>query len=198
LHRITCLPHIATMSTGFKEWALVCEALGSGRQSIILRKGGIAEGRAGFRFQHAEFFLFPTLFHEQVAKLKLPSMNPLPALRSDGQIEVRFSVTVHWTEDISDLEILRRLSPLHLWQESEIEKRFRYDDKEGVSLAFVRAYRLSEPFIFPDSPRFGGCRSWISLPELPREIRLEEVIDEASHREREGQLRALLEPAGMR
>jgi hypothetical protein len=35
-------------SVGFKEWALVCEALGRGEQTIILRKGGIAEGRGGF------------------------------------------------------------------------------------------------------------------------------------------------------
>jgi hypothetical protein len=40
----------------FKEWAVVCEALGSGRQSVILRKGGIAEGREGFAFLHREFF----------------------------------------------------------------------------------------------------------------------------------------------
>jgi hypothetical protein len=32
-------------SVGFKDWAIVCEALGRGRQSIILRKGGIGEGR---------------------------------------------------------------------------------------------------------------------------------------------------------
>src|SRR2546430_16918150 len=31
---------------GFKEWTLVCEALGRGVQGIIIRKGGIAEGRA--------------------------------------------------------------------------------------------------------------------------------------------------------
>ena len=47
------------MSDAFKEWAVVCEALGDGRQSIILRKGGIAEGREGFAFAHGEFFLFP-------------------------------------------------------------------------------------------------------------------------------------------
>ena len=71
---------IPSMSIGFKEWALICDALGSGRQSIILRKGGIAEGREGFRFQHPDFLLFPTLFHEQVAKLKLPPETPLPHL----------------------------------------------------------------------------------------------------------------------
>jgi hypothetical protein len=43
-------------SIGFKEWAIVCQALGRGWQSIILRKGGIAEGRDGFSFQHGEFF----------------------------------------------------------------------------------------------------------------------------------------------
>ena len=38
-------------SVGFKEWAVVCEATGRGRQCIILRKGGIAEGREGFLFK---------------------------------------------------------------------------------------------------------------------------------------------------
>src|SRR5271163_3110147 len=68
LHPSAAIRHLSLMSIGFKEWTLICEALGSGAQSIILRKGGIAEGRAGFRFQHDEFFLFPTLFHEQAAK----------------------------------------------------------------------------------------------------------------------------------
>ena len=177
---------------GFKEWTLICAALGRGEQSIILRKGGIAEGRAGFRFQHEEFLLFPTLFHEQVSKLKLPPETPLPAPRSDGQIEVRYSVRVKWTEDVTDWEKVRALAPFHLWQESEIEKRFRQDDQPGVSLAFVRVSRLSQPLVFPDSPRFGGCRSWIPLPELPPEITSEPVLDDATHREREAQIRAVL------
>src|SRR5438477_1344443 len=46
-------------SVGFKEWSLVCDALGRGEQSVILRKGGIAEGREGFSFRYREFFLFP-------------------------------------------------------------------------------------------------------------------------------------------
>ena len=153
--------------TGFKEWTLICDALGRGAQSIILRKGGIAEGRAGFRFQHEEFLLFPTLFHEQVAKLRLSPTTPLPASRADGQHEVFFRVRVEWTADVTDWEKVRVLAPFHLWQETEIEKRFRQDDQPGVSLAFVRVAKLATPFVFPDSPRFGGCRSWITLPEFP-------------------------------
>ena len=32
------------------------QALGDGRQTVIIRKGGIAEGRDGFAFRHREFF----------------------------------------------------------------------------------------------------------------------------------------------
>ena len=180
------------MTIGFKEWTLICDALGRGGQSIILRKGGIAEGRAGFRFQHGEFLLFPTLFHEQVAKLKLPPATPLPAPRADGQHEILYRVRVEWTEDVTDWEKVRALAPFHLWQESEIEKRFRQDEKAMVSLAFVRVSKLSEPFVFPDSPHFGGCRSWITLPDLPANASAISVLDDATHRERERQIRALL------
>jgi len=195
------------MSIGFKEWTLVCDALGSGAQSIIIRKGGIAEGRAGFRFQHPEFYLFPTLFHEQVAKLKLPPATPLPALRADGQHEVALRVRVEWTEDIGDLDVVQRLAPFHCWQDSEIEKRFQYElpnarrDAEqagttgcagGVSIAFVRVEKMSASFVFPDSPKFGGCRSWIGLPVPPADITFSPVLDDAMHRGRETALRAAL------
>src|SRR5512138_2779668 len=53
------------MRTAFKEWAIVVDALGRGEQILILRKGGIAEGRGGFRPEHTRFLLFPTAFHEQ-------------------------------------------------------------------------------------------------------------------------------------
>jgi len=180
---------------GFKEWTFICDALGGGTQSIIVRKGGIAEGRAGFRFQHPDFLLFPTLFHEQVAKLKLPQETLLPELREDGQHVISYRARVEWTHDVKDLALLAQLAPFHLWQESEMEKRFHYEEeegKEGVSVAFVRIEKLEPQFIFPDSPKFGGCRSWIQLPELPAEITSSPVLDEITHRSREAELKAVL------
>ncbi len=53
------------MRAAFKEWAVIVDALGRGAQSIILRKGGISEGRGGFKMEHPRFLLFPTLFHQQ-------------------------------------------------------------------------------------------------------------------------------------
>src|SRR6185369_4419172 len=53
------------MRTAFKEWAIVVDALGRGEQIMILRKGGISEGRGGFKMEHDEFLLFPSQFHQQ-------------------------------------------------------------------------------------------------------------------------------------
>src|SRR5688500_10772442 len=180
------------MIPGFKEWTLVCKALGEGAQSIIIRKGGIAEGRAGFRFQHPEFLLFPTLFHEQVSKLKLPPETPIGDRRVEGEIEIRYHAKVEWTEDITDLDRVRLIAPFHTWRDDGIEERFRYDEKQGVSLAMVRVFRLSEPFLFPDSPKYGGCRSWVTLPDPPPHLQLTPVLDDAAHEERQRQIRELL------
>lgn len=53
-----------TCDVAFKEWASVCEALASGEQTIILRKGGIAEGPGGFTVEHRAFWLYPTFVHQ--------------------------------------------------------------------------------------------------------------------------------------
>jgi hypothetical protein len=176
----------------FKEWTLVCDALARGSQSLIIRKGGIAEGREGFRFKHPEFVLFPTLFHEQATKLRVPAGTALPAARTDGHHEIRLLARAEWTRDVTDWATVQALEPFHLWSEGEIEKRFRQDEQPGVSVAFVRIFALSEPLVFPDLPRYGGCRSWIEVPDLPATAKLAPVIDDAAHRERESALRLVL------
>jgi hypothetical protein len=177
----------------FKEWTLICDALGSGAQSLIIRKGGIAEGRDGFRFKHADFLLFPTLFHEQVAKLRLPPETMLPAAGAEGQHVVSLAAHVEWTEDVTAWAKVQALAPFHLWTEAEIEKRFRQDDQPGVSVAFVHIQRLSAPLVFPDLPKYGGCRSWIDLPELPEGTILTPVLDPVAQASRSAEVRAVLD-----
>ena len=65
-------------------------------------------------------------------------------------------------------------------------------NEPGVSLAFVRIYRLSQPLVFPDSQKYGGCRSWVELPELPAGTSLEPVLDDATHNTRAAELRAVI------
>ena len=176
---------------GFKEWAIICESLGSGRQSIILRKGGIAEGREGFRFKHERFFLFPTLFHEQISKTILAAETPLPTHKA-GKITITHLAQAEWSNLITDLQTAKRLAPLHIWNEQVVEERFNYDEPKGLNVAFIRVFKLSRPWIFDDAPKYGGCRSWVDLPEMPTDIELEPVLDDASHQIRAKELRKLL------
>ncbi|MEA3187960.1 MAG: hypothetical protein QOD99_1790 [Chthoniobacter sp.] len=181
------------MNVGFKEWALVCEALGSGRQSIILRKGGIAEGREGFRFKHDAFFLFPTLFHEQTSKLKLPPETPLPA--SSGNVQSNLFACVEWTAEITDLKTAQSLASFHVWRDEVIAERFHYDGREQLSFAFVRIYRLTPTWEFAESPGYGGCRSWVNLPESSVDLGKTPVLSAAEHDALSGKLRKLLRSA---
>ncbi|MEY2519151.1 MAG: hypothetical protein QOF24_910 [Verrucomicrobiota bacterium] len=165
-------------SVGFKEWALVCEALGRGEQSVLVRKGGIAEGRAGFGFRHSEFFLFPTFFHEQVEKVRGNGVET-PEARG-GEVEIRYFAKLAAQREISSWATAAGLEPFHILQESVVRERFDYK-QSGLHVALVRVFRLAPSWIFPDTPAYGGCRSWVELPECPAETRFEPVLTDREH-----------------
>lgn len=165
-------------SVGFKEWALVCEALGGGKQSILLRKGGIAEGRAGFGFRHNEFFLFPTFFHEQLGKVRTPAAE-IPAPR-EGEIEIGYFAKLEAQKEISDWSRVAALEPLHILAESVVRERFEYKGA-GLYAALVRVFRLEPRWILEDKPAYGGCRSWVDLPDCPVGTQFEPVLSDEQY-----------------
>jgi hypothetical protein len=171
------------MHTAFKEWAVICEALGTGLQSVIIRKGGIAEGKAGFAFRHGEFLLFPTWFHEQLEKTTLPPDTVVPDEPGE-ELEVRYTATIEWSGILSDWEQVSRLRALHVLRDSVVEERYRYGETEGVHVAFVRVYRLDPPIRLPNEKRYGGCRSWIDLPQIEGSVLVSVISDEEHQRRR--------------
>jgi hypothetical protein len=179
------------MSIGFKEWALVCDQLGAGAQSLILRKGGIAEGRAGFEFKHPEFFLFPTFFHEQVEKLKLPQDVTLPD-HDPATVRIDYFARIEWTALITDWDAARSLDEFHVWRAEVISERFAYGDAGALNMAFVRVFKLQETWKFPDRPAYGGCRSWVNLPDTGNPPAMSPVLDAQSHHERSELLRRIV------
>jgi hypothetical protein len=182
--------HLNNMSVGFKEWAVVCEAIGNGRQSVMLRKGGIAEGRDGFAFKHREFFLFPTWFHEQLEKTTLPAGTLLPP-QLDSEIEIQYAVTLEWSRLVTDSTRLPVLKEFHILHDSVIEERFCYDEVPGIHVGFVRGFRLVSPRRLAMQKSFGGCRSWLDLPGLEG-VELMPVISDEEHAARRHDLQALL------
>ena len=141
-------------SVGFKEWALVCAALGAGRQSVIIRKGGLAEGRDGYAFRHREFFLFPTFFHEQLARVRL-SAAVLPEPRPN-EIELCYFARIEEARIMTNWSEVRALEPLHILRQSGVRSRFAYDRPPGVHVAFVRTFDWNLSGVFPTRRRIVG------------------------------------------
>jgi len=162
-------------SAGFKEWSLVCDALGRGRQSVILRKGGIAEGRGGFSFRHREFFLFPTFFHEQIAKVRIAAADiPVPG----STVAIRWYARVERAVRINSLAIAEALAPLHILSPELVRERFGYKG-DRLNVAFVRVFEISPVWVLQNGKRFSGCRSWVELPPLP-EMTMRAVLNDSA------------------
>lgn len=156
---------------GFKEWQIVCDALASGRQSILLRKGGIHEGRQGFSFAHESFFLFPTRFHTTPDQVREGEVKVMPEWQPGDLIRITHHAEAAWAITLTDWEKVAALEPLHIYSEQTVRDRFDWEGKGmasgSIHLALVRVRELGTPWEFAYEPKYGGCRSWVNLPEPP-------------------------------
>lgn len=178
----------------FKEWAVVCAALASGRQTLILRKGGIHEGREGFRVEHREFWLFPTGFHQQrdeVTPDAWPLLGEVQARGMSDRLELRLYAVVEDVQQVLDRSALARLSGRHVWSESTVEQRFQYRTP-GLFALIVRIFCRPTPFVIEGSPYFAGCKSWVDLPFALPTAGLQPVLDEATFDRQRREIQELL------
>jgi hypothetical protein len=157
------------MRIAFKEWAVIADALGTGRQIVILRKGGISEGRGGFQVDHPDFLLFPTLFHQQ-----RESVLPEAQARFDQLVfppaeilRLEYFCRVEAWGRLDSLAAAQALEGQHVWKPEVIAERFEWGRSKAIFALAVRAYRLRERIDLPMAPGYGGCKSWI---ELEKEI----------------------------
>jgi CDP-diacylglycerol--glycerol-3-phosphate 3-phosphatidyltransferase len=156
----------------FKEWEAIVEALGQGAQIVILRKGGIAEGRAGFKAKYPKFWLFPTGYHQQWEKTK-PELRrflaPTNAAAEKGkEIVLQYIAEVTDAIYLSSWDQVARLDDAHFWGEEILRERFEYKDRpgmeEGLHLLILRVSRINLPHRLPPSADYDGCKSWVDVP----------------------------------
>ena len=158
---------------GFKEWQVVCDAMATGRQSILLRKGGFHEGRVGFSFAHESFFLFPTRFHAVAEHVREGQVQVMPEWQAGDPIRITHHAEAAWAITLSDWQEVLKLESFHIYSQQTIRDRFDWEGKGmasgSIHLALVRVRKLAEPWEFPYESKYGGCRSWVNLPEPPAE-----------------------------
>jgi hypothetical protein len=185
-----------SLQVALKEWATVCRALETGRQIVLLRKGGIYESGGEFELDHPEFLLFPTYLHQNLKMLKPEAhagFEPhtaepdLVRLSAAGVVTDIVQVTSGAQVDAIDAE--------HVWTAPLIDMRFNYKPQNPLYLMLVRAYRLREPVAVENTPAYAGCKSWVPLDGPIATGGATPVLDNVQY---ESRRRAILQKVGHR
>lgn len=155
---------LAPCGVALKEWAVVSAAIARGQQSILLRKGGIAEGPGGFRFEHERFWLFPTRYHATPDQLTPAGANLLAEIEEVPAGEVRLGLlcTVRRVVRIERLNELDAYTGRHILSSATVRSRFEYREP-GLFVAEIEARGTRNVHRLVDTPRFAGCHSWVEL-----------------------------------
>ena len=171
----------------FKEWAATCAALAAGRQSLLLRKGGIHERGGRFEVEHREFWLFPTRFHQNPDEIRADARSLLRQVADDapppGVVRLALYAVVEEVIELRDDSLLPRLADLQILAERSVLERFHYR-RPGIFVLSVRIYRRAEPITLVDTPHFAGCRTWVDLEQELSTSGLTPILTEAEHVDR--------------
>lgn len=184
------------MRTAFKEWAITVDALGRGEQILLLRKGGIAEGRSGFQVEHPQFLFFPTLFHQQRESV-LPAAQSrydeiAPQLPPPATLRLEFCAEVVVWRKLDSLAAVERLRGQHLWRDDVLAQRFDWGTEQNLFALAIRVARLPQRIELPMLPSYGGCKSWVELAEEVLTAAAQPVLTESAFQARLHQFEAAL------
>jgi hypothetical protein len=155
------------MTPALKEWAVVCEALGAGRQVLSLRKGGIEEEGGVFQPRHRAFYLFPTFEHQHLAALRPDGQAVFKKIQEQNEksekIVIKYWVEASAWREVKTLEDARRFAAQTVWTDAAMTERFQSYPGKPMFVLFLRTFRLNEPLRIPNDPSYAGCRSWVPL-----------------------------------
>ncbi len=183
-----------------KEWAVVCQALADGRQTLLIRKGGILEMKRGFQVEHREFWLFPTYVHQRPEDLIPEAQAGLAEAEAarppEGRIALEFCASVSDVVLVSDLERLQGLSGLHILSRNCVASRFHYRNRPGVHVMVLRVYRRPAPVYLQNTPEYDGCVSWVELEQPLETAGCVPVLTDGEFEDRRAEVRARLTGAG--
>lgn len=179
-----------------REWAVAVEALASGRQVIVLRKGGIAEETKEFKLESPSFYLFPSYEHQKPHLMKEEARETVlrtqaEALANPDSIRIAYYAEVVHDLEVTDEETLRRLDEHHIWTHEYAAERLKWKRTKPLHVLVLRVYALQEPVSIDADERFGGCKSWLSIPAIAADKMIPVLTDEQFAAKAEAVLRSL-------
>ncbi|QOV88575.1 DUF1802 family protein [Humisphaera borealis] len=171
-----------SLHTGLKEWKLLTDALASGRQIMLLRKGGIIETAGEFELESRHFVFFPTYIHQNMAMVK-----PGDQAGFESHAVEPKKVTLAIAGEVTDIVPVAHRSQVdkleneHVWTPPLIDMRFSYKPENPLYIVLVRAYRLATPVTVVNSPAYAGCKSWVPLIEPVNTAGATPALDERDY-----------------
>lgn len=154
------------MTTALKEWSAAVHALLDGRQTVLLRKGGIHEKR--FAVAAEDFLLFPTVAHSHTERVRPEHRDLLATSAADStdeRIVIRAAAKVIAAVQVSDVDGLTGIEDLHIWTAESVQAdRLDFRPRHRLTVLVVQAAPLVEPIRLTREPQYGGCTSWVQLP----------------------------------
>jgi hypothetical protein len=152
-----------------KEWSAAVHAMLDGRQTVLLRKGGIHEKR--FTLNASHFLFFPTVAHSHAQRVRPEHRDLLaPAAQDSTETEIvlRAGAKVAAAVEVNRPEGLEAIAPLHIWTaESVRADRLDFRPRYRLAVLVVQVSPLAEPERVRRTPDYAGCISWVPLPVNP-------------------------------
>lgn len=153
-------------SRALKEWAVQCLALGLGRRSVIVRKGGLRETAGEFAVSEPDFWLYPTGFHQSAAQLVPELADLAAAVAADvpppGEVPLRWHARVVRTWRLTGLEQALRIEPWQCLSAETLAARFTYR-QPGLWVLLLEVTPRAEVAWVTESATMRGCHSWVDL-----------------------------------
>ncbi|OBH00810.1 hypothetical protein A5698_08740 [Mycobacterium sp. E136] len=153
-----------------KEWSAAVHALLDGRQTVLLRKGGIHEKR--FAVTASRFLLFPTVAHSHPERVRAEHRDLLDAAAADSTddaVMIRAGARVVAAVEVNRPETLEQIAPLHIWTDESVRAdRLDFRPKHRLTALVVQASPLVRPLRLERTPEYAGCTSWVQLPVDPQ------------------------------
>jgi hypothetical protein len=158
------------LDTALKDWHAVCLAIETGRQIVMLRKGGIHETEGRFEIEHHEFLLYPTWLHQKLEWVKEADRRTVRHRDAEpDEIEIRAMARVTDIVRVTSREQIDAIDQAHIYLPPLIDLRFNYKPQNPLYLLIVRGYSLAKPVTVQNIPLYAGCKSWVPL-ETPIDV----------------------------
>ena len=153
------------LNVALKEWSATIDALASGDQLFLLRKGGIRETNRRFELPHRRFLLYPAHFHEADLLLKPKFKHLVDSNESVARETVVFKAFAEVADvlSVNDADALDALSELHIWSDEFVTKRIAWKPRHAADLIVLKTYTLPTPVRLPVEPHHKGCTSWVDI-----------------------------------